>query len=191
MPLIARAPAKLHEKIGVIHYRPGDELVIPGPGDIVLTHGTHFFSQLIRLGQRIRYRRNESQFAQWNHVAIGVGDGEIVEALSAGISKRHISEYRDEKYAVVEIEASEESRQQMLDYVLWIESLGKRYGWLMIGAITIQLLVGGRFTFNLDGSEICSTLAAEALKSAGYRFNRRLVLPADLAWYFDVGLEDV
>lgn len=187
MGLIARAPFKPQKRDYIEHHEPGNATLSVRPGDIVLTHGNHFFSYLIRFGQRMRYRGADQDYAYWNHVAIGVDEGTtLVEALGSGIMETDLSTYDNYEYVVVHVTASPESRQQMVAYLDWVAELGIEYNWGLIIIVALELLTGGRLSINLDGSEICSTLAAEALKSAGYRFNRRNVTPADLAWYFSV-----
>ena len=52
------------------------------PGDFILTHGSHWTSQLIRVGQALRFRGKNRTYAYWNHAALIVGSGgDIIEAL--------------------------------------------------------------------------------------------------------------
>lgn len=188
MSLVSRAPfrqqlADYTTYVGVGEPAPDDTL----PGDIVLMHGKHLFSKIIRFGQGLRYRGDERPFARWNHVAVVSGRrGQLVEALSSGVRHSTLADHLDEEYVVVNITASDESRLHAVEYLRWVADLGTRYGWGLIASIGLGLLTGGRLSVNLDGSEICSTLAAESLKCHGYRFNREHVMPADLAHYFGV-----
>src|SRR5215471_15027128 len=69
-----------------------------------------------------------------------------------------------------------------------ISEVNEQYGYLQIATITVSLLLGGRLTVGMDGSEICSALAAKALRGAGYWWERggqivdeTYLTPADLA----------
>jgi hypothetical protein len=187
---------------------PGQEPAAPGwvPGDLVLTHGSALTSQLIRFGQALRIHGDDRRYTHWNHAAIVVDrDGAIIEALGRGITETHVSKYREEERTVLTVAASADDREQVVRFCRWaaghVEADGtpipepdrrhQRYGWIQIASITLTLLTGARFTFSLDGTQICSGLAGRALERTGAIFNRAPshLMPADLAKYFDPGQE--
>lgn len=187
MGFLVHASSGFRQPFYTEFHKPKEPTPKVEPGDIVLTHGNHIFSKLIRFGQRLRYKGVEKSYAYWNHVAIVVDDdGHIVEALGDGVQKTHLSDYQKSEYVVARVVKSKESRQQMIDYLEWVACIEKDYNWGLIGLIGIELITGGNLSINLDGSEICSTLAAEALKSAGIFFNRGKVMPADIAYVFSL-----
>lgn len=184
--LVARAPYRPQSVDSRQYHPPGESTPEVRAGDLVLTHGSdNAFSRLIRFGQSLRFRGDDRTFAYWNHAAMVVSDdGHLVEALATGIRRTHLSRYQRAPYVVVHTYGTGAQRGAAADYLEWTADLGVHYGWLTIVSIALSLLVGGRLAVGLDGSEICSTSAAEALKALGYRFNRRNVMPADLARYF-------
>lgn len=186
MGLLAQATVEPEREFQAWFHVPGEQEPDIRPGDLILTHGDHFFSKLIRFGQRLRYRGEYKAHAYWNHAAIAVDDSNIIEALGPGVQKSSIESYKDNEYAVVRVASSAESRSQMVDYLEWVCGIGTSYSWGVIALITLELLTGGYLRINLDGSEICSTLAAESLKSDGVYFTRAKVMPADLAYIFKV-----
>jgi hypothetical protein len=46
--------------------------------------------------------------------------------------------------------------------------VGDRYGWSTIICIALKVLFKGRWNFGIEGTEICSGLAAQALERMGY-----------------------
>lgn len=167
---------------------PGCEARDPRPGDFILTHGKSWTSRLIRFGERLRYRGADRKYARWNHAAIFVdAQGNIVEALGAGVQRRNISVYKDTEYHVVRLEnVSEDDRRQECGFAM--HCLRDRYGYLTIVSIGLSLLTGSKFGFGVDGQEICSALVARSLERTGEIFPRDPwhIMPADLAKYFNV-----
>jgi uncharacterized protein YycO len=159
------------------------------PGDFILTHGSAFYSKLIRFGQRLRFRGNNRKYAWWNHAAMIVSDtGDLIEALGPGVEKTHIDKYKLTEYHLVRLGslAVHRDRQQVVDFAAW--SVGEKYGWSTIVSIAFALLFGGRFNFGIDGQTICSGLVARALERTNAIFDRTPshIMPADLARYFKV-----
>src|SRR5919198_4513770 len=99
---------------------PPGESALPGefaPGDFILTHGHAWTSQLIRFGQRIRFRGGERKYSHWNHAALLVSaEGDLVEALGAGVQKRNLSVYDRTEYHLVRITASDEDCQEVVAF---------------------------------------------------------------------------
>ena len=148
------------------------------PGDLLLVRTDHFVSKLIRFGQR-SYGKDA---AQWNHVAIYIGNGEIVEALTKGIERNYASKYPAKDVCPVHITpkvlasnplerltAEEEMRNNGVQFAL--SCVGEKYGFLTIFAIACKVLTKGKIDFNLQGTSICSGLAARQLERDGYDWN--------------------
>jgi cell wall-associated NlpC family hydrolase len=141
------------------------------PGDLLLVKTNHLVSRLIRFGQR----GYGEPYASWNHVAIFVGDGHIVEALTKGVVLSPADKYPDTQ--IVEVKAPGLAtagceKAMRVNAVSFARScVGESYGWLTIAAIALKVLFRGRWQFGVQGTEICSGLCARALERLGYDFN--------------------
>lgn len=169
-------------------FGPGEEVANPEPGDFILTHGKSWTSRMIRFGQKLRYRGQDRIYTRWNHAAIFVAEnGDIVEALGAGVQRRNIAVYKDTEYHIVRLEnVVDVDRKHAIEFAL--ACLNDSYGWLTILSIALSLLFTSKFGFGLDGQEICSALVARCLERTGEIFPEDPwhLMPADLAKYFDV-----
>ncbi len=177
----AMTPASVH------CFPPGATVPNPQPGDFMLTHGVEWTDRLIRFGQRLRFRGADAPYAHWNHCAIFAdAEGGIIEALAQGVAQRNIALYHGTEYTVVSIQASLEDRQQAVTFAE--KCVGEAYGWLTIVSIAWTLLTGGRFSFAIDGQQICSGLVARAEERTWAIFDRdpAHIMPADLARYYQV-----
>lgn len=162
---------------------PGHEVQSYRPGDFILTHRKVLASRLIEIGQHLRYK--ESLYNHWSHCALIMNEsGDLMEALTAGVTRTNLSRYKDVEYHIVRIDADERDRDQAVAFALHCE--GESYDWLTIGCIGASLLTGGRIVFGIDGHMICSGLVARSLERTGIIFERDAarMLPADLAHYF-------
>ncbi|HKW18710.1 MAG TPA: hypothetical protein VJO35_14480 [Terriglobales bacterium] len=159
-------------------------------GDFLLTHSSGVYGQLIRFGERIRYRGAEKIFAHWSHAAIFVNDnGDIIEALGGGVQKRNISVYHNTEYVVVHLPriTAQADRDQAIAFAEYC--LAEPYGWLTIVSIALTLLFGAKLNFGVDGQQICSALVARCLERIGTIFTENepwQLMPADLAEHFHV-----
>jgi hypothetical protein len=160
------------------------------PGDFILTHSSSWDGTLIRFGQTLRYRGSDKVFAHWSHAAIFVDDsGNIIEALGGGVQKRNISVYDDTEYVVVHLpeDTSSLDRQHAVDFANFC--LYDSYGWLTIVSIALCLLTGAKFSFGVDGQQICAALVARCLERFGdifCKYEPWHLVPADLAKHFNV-----
>jgi hypothetical protein len=187
-------PNKNGPKIGGASFKmfAAGEGAQPGeydPGDFILTHGSGFFSKLIRFGQRLRFRGSKRKYAWWNHAAMIVsGTGDLIEALGPGVERTHIDEYKPAEYHLVRLGAlaDRRDREQVVAFAEW--SLGEEYDFVTIVSIAFTLLFGGKFDFGIDGETICSGLVARGLERTDVIFDRTPshIMPADLAQYFRV-----
>jgi uncharacterized protein YycO len=148
------------------------------PGDLLLIRTDHFVSKLIRFGQR-GYGKDA---AQWNHVAICVGGGKIVEALTSGVVLSSASKYPAVDVLAVSTRSwQQEGKGVMFDFAdaamranacsFARSCVGERYGWPTIAAIAVKVLTRGKVDFGVEGTSICSGLAARALERLGYDWN--------------------
>ena len=153
------------------------------PGDLLLIKTHHLVSKLIRFGQR----GYGPEAAAWNHVAIYIGNGEIVEALTNGVVRGYSSKYTSSDVRVFRVKAKvADTKVVFLDDDTWtiienamranaasfaISCVGEKYGFLTIFAIACKVLTKGKIDFNLQGTSICSGLAARSLERLGYNWN--------------------
>ncbi len=170
-------------------YAPGESIEFPQPADFILTHANAFTSELIRLGQRLRYRGRNRKYAHWSHAGIFINaDGDLIEAVGTGVQKRNISVYKDTEYCVVRLQGvSPEERAQAVRFAEY--SLRKSYGWFTIAGVVCSLLLGSKFGFGVDGQQICSALVARCLERTGEIFTEEEpwhITPAGLAKHFRV-----
>ncbi len=162
------------------------------PGDFILTHSSGIYGSLIRFGEAMRYWGRDKVFAHWSHAAIFVNDaGDIVEALGGGVQRRNISVYHGTEYVVVHLPPTTTplDRQQAVEFAEFC--LNDPYGWLTIVSVALCLLTGAKFSFGVDGQQICSALVARCIERIGEIFPESEpwhLAPADLAKHFDVRL---
>lgn len=172
--------------IGAIeHHDPGGRMPDPQPGDFILAHGAELFSELIRIGQQLRFRGPDRPYTYWNHAALIVStDGAIIEALGAGVERRSIADYDSTQYTVVHIVASREDRAEAVAFAE--HCLGQPYGFATIVSIALSLLTGAKFSFGFNGQLICSGLVARALERTTAIFDDEPshIMPAQLAKLF-------
>lgn len=157
------------------------------PGDLVLVHAHHFFSRLIRFGQRLRFRGRRRPYAYWNHVALVLNEqGDLAEALGNGVVRTNLSSYSDHDYTVVHTNANYHDQQQILKFAEAVLSARWRYGWFTIISLAITLTTGSKFVIGRIGTAICSGFAAEALTRAGEVFPKppAYMMPADVAEHY-------
>lgn len=144
------------------------------PGDIVLVHTDHFVSKLIRFGQR-----GYGEFSRWNHVAIVVASGEdptLIEALTKGVEENPLSKYPAENVKLIPVQPRGLVLTNTIDMrynaaLFAVSCKGEEYGFVTILAIALKTLFKGRFNFGVQGTSICSGLAARSLERLGYDFN--------------------
>ncbi len=151
------------------------------PGDLLFVKTDHFVSKLIRFGQR----GYGPDAAVWNHVAVYVGDGQIVEALTNGVvlspaDKYPVSDTRSIKSAAYGVGLAEVAdydpniaekamRHNACEFAR--SCVGEKYGFATIAAIAVKVLMKGKLDFGVQGTSICSGLAARSLERMGYNWN--------------------
>jgi uncharacterized protein YycO len=146
--------------------------LIAKEGDILLIKTNHFVSRLIRFGQR-GYGK---EAASWNHCGVCIGNFEIVEALTGGVVRSPINKYSTSDVRVLSSLKSslrptacdELLRANAVSFAL--SCIGEKYGYATIAAIALKVLCRGKWNFGVQGTSICSGLAARCLERLGYNF---------------------
>ncbi len=175
-------------------------MTYPQAGDLIATHSHGLVGRLIRLGEKISalgWRRtiwravthqDDAPSDPWyfNHIAVYVGHGYVIEALAAGLTHSPLAKYR-------------EFRVLPLDSVLWLPTSLERsnaltfaaeqlrrhdkYGWLSIVSIVAEILTPTRLDISWDGALICSAFGAQTWEHAGVTLPTKSSLtikPSDL-----------
>jgi uncharacterized protein YycO len=172
----------------VERFGPGEAVIKPQPGDFLLTHAAGFSSGLIRWGEKLRYRGPDAGYAHWSHAAMFVdSDGEIVEAILAGVQQRNVSVYKDTEYHVIRLtDATDKERAHAVAFAE--HCLSDHYGYVTDLSLMFSLVTGRKFFFGEDGQMICSGMVARALERTGaiFQYDSWHMLPADLAEAFNV-----
>src|SRR5712692_10113735 len=144
-------------RAAVRRYGAGEEATDWQPGDFILTHGNAWTSRLIRFGQRLRIRGRDAMFTYWNHAAMVVSDnGDLVEALAGGVSHTNASNYQGTDYHVIDTGPSTVDRDEAVAFASWCADEQEPYGFVTLASIAWTLLTGAKFSFFVDGTEICS-----------------------------------
>jgi hypothetical protein len=186
-----RAEATVPRDAIVERFGPGEAADDLEAGFIVLTHGDHWTSRWIRIGQRPRCRGPRRRFARWNHVALVLdAEGNLGEALSAGVVRTNLSKYQGSDYHLVRVECAAADREQISAFAAAVLDSPNRtkYGWLTIFSLFLTLGFGSTLMIGKIGTAICSGFASEALVRMGAIFPRppAYMMPADLAEHFSV-----
>ena len=159
------------------------------PGDFVLTHQERPFSKLIRFGQRLRIHGADRKYTHWSHAALVVSEnGDLIEANKPGVIRTHVRDYKHVEYKVVHVKATPDDRRQAVEFAQWALDTHCKIGRAIFVSIGLSILTGGKFSFFVDGTTVCSGLVARAQERAGAIFNRAPthIMPADLAKYYGV-----
>src|SRR5437016_3874284 len=105
------------------------------PGNFFVTHGSDFFDKLIQIFTQ----------AKWNHAGLITDhDGTIIELTSQGIKKHSITKYNLQDIYIVNVEMSEEDRQQVKDFSEVMLKKHEHYGFLTIASIAFKIITKSR-----------------------------------------------
>lgn len=151
------------------------------PGDMLFLDRGGLVSRVIKLGERLR-----SGDTRYSHVAVVVHDNYVVEALTMGVERDPISKYKDVEYALVHTRLDPLDQAQAVGFA--VSCVGYKYGWTEILGIVLRYLTPGRgLWFGMNGTEICSGLAAQAQVRgwANYYTNPSSITPAELIAYYE------
>jgi hypothetical protein len=175
------------ERIAREHFPPGEGVDWSRPGDFILVSGTSWRSRVISAYERVRaHGLEERRCAYWSHAALVAGtDGAIVEAGTAGVVLQHLEKYREDDYRYVAVRATPEQRRRAVGFAM--SRVGSRYGNLLLANLVVSALTRGRVRLE-SPCEMCGSLVARALASAGESFEMRPteMSPADLAMHYGV-----
>lgn len=164
----------------------GQDAQRPSIGDFILVNRQGVVPGLIRLGQWLR--PSQRPWARFSHVAcIATPDGELIEALTRGVVRSPLSDYRDVSYVLVRAGLDEHDQAQALAFLQ--SCIGQRYGFLTDIGIALRFLTPGRgLWFGADGTQICSGMAAQMLVrgTANFKSNPASMAPAELGAYYRV-----
>lgn len=144
------------------------------PGDVLLFEAKDWrpMTALIHLVTRSRF----------NHAALALGDGLMVEAVSRGISINKISSSSDDITIVSPPYSDDDDLADALAFAT--RRVGDRYGYVIAFLNGLnQVFQGLGIVVKRTGALICSELVAEALQRTGMGFGKdsALVSPGDLA----------
>jgi len=165
----------------------GKNIAAPRPGDVILIRGRGWLGWIIRMVQRVRYRREKDHpFAYWSHAALIVTPWHLIEVIPAGVVMRQIEKYRDHEYHYVYLELSESDRSRAVTFAY--SCLRQRYGVSSFLLLAASVLLGDCFKVPDRGHHGCVSLIVRALERAGMTFEQKPndMTPADLAKRFGV-----
>ena len=158
------------------------------PGDFLLSRAHGVKHTMIKWGQGLRITAPEHRpYRGYTHAALVVSaEGDLIEAVGAGVREATLKDYLSEFYQVVHIEAAEMDRRQVVAVAK--AALGRKSGYNLLATVNIALwaFTGSRLVFFTDGAYTCSGLVARSLLAAGAVFahDEARVTPAQLAIYF-------
>lgn len=145
-------------------------------GDLIATRSDSFVGRAIRLGEKVKdtgslwrgLRAPATTDSHWNHIAVYVGDGQIVEALGKGLTLSPLTKYSE--YLHLPMPAGPKDKRLRAAALLFAMDELKRkrkYGWLSIASIFFQLVTPFKFSVSYGGAVICSAFGAMVWEHAG------------------------
>ena len=175
-------------------------------GDVLLMHRPTTWANFKRdkFGTVMTALIHLTTRSRFNHAALDIGDGMMVEATSKGVTVGPIAsvdeirvipmceEFRDGrktrfKAMCLELKSGY-SGNDLEETLAWATGrVGNRYGYVTAAFCGLRNMFPG-WSVIQDKAFICSQLAAEALERAGHDFgkNSAQVSPGDLAEHFGV-----
>lgn len=138
--------------------------VVPQPGDIGCTQITGDVGRLIRLGQWL----NGDGFANYEHVFLYLGDGQIIEAEPGGARIADLTEY--DSRTIAWVRCPEDRRQAVVEAARTLE--GTPYSAADYFALALHRFripaPGLRRYIESSNHLICSALADRAARIGGW-----------------------
>jgi hypothetical protein len=186
-PHVAMAPAATTPRGTCVRCGPGEAIVHPRPGDVVLVRGVGWLGRSIRWFERICARGPEDRvFTHWSHAALVVSGGLLVEVQHTGVALTAIEKYRAQEYHYVRLDLSDVDRAKVASYAF--SCLRQKYGRLSFVLLAVAKLLGGRLRVPDRGQQGCVALIVRALQRAGVTFEHGPtdMSVADLAKRFGV-----
>lgn len=135
----------------------------PTPGDIVFAHSNGIIGRLIRLAERLRWKRG----SHWNHACVisRVDENGTAYVIQADI--RGVNEARLDSVGEYVLIAPPCNRDKVLEFTKL--QVGSGYGIGTILSIAIDVITPEWFpAIRRDDTWICSAVTAEALRYAGW-----------------------
>jgi hypothetical protein len=163
---------------------PGEEIVQPRPGDIVLVRSRGVLAAIIYTFQFLRFPGSSNRpFRHWSHVALVTsGAGRLVEAGPRGLVAQSLAKYREREYHYVRVEAT--LRRRMSAVRLAEASVGQRYAVRTFLALGLSTLLGNRLNIDERGQQTCVAVVARAvarMTQVPLPIPAPAMMPADLA----------
>jgi cell wall-associated NlpC family hydrolase len=160
-------------------------------GDLLLVQGEGFVDDFIRFAQRVKCFGWRFAIAHWgvkelcpedptsvSHVAVYVGNGNVIEALAKGLTLSPVTKYPEDSYlpgylveAVPFTEGTE--RLALADFAREQLERHDKYGWLSIMSLVIQTLTPEGLDVSWDGALICSAFGSQCWEHAGFTLTTR------------------
>lgn len=127
----------------------------------------------------------------YSHAAQIVGrEGQIVEALSRGVVRSDLRDWKDAEFVVVSPDLSSEDRDDVVAHALWLAGEGWRYDWATFLGMSVFWGTGGRLMVSAGAkAAICSAVVADSQHAGGERFSEKIphfYTPEDLRCHYGV-----
>lgn len=174
-------------------------------GDLIATRSTGAVGWLIRFGESVQERgwlktiwaalkrlvglgEVEDPNDPWyyNHIAVYIGRGQLIEALSGGLTVSPLTKYtqfRELPLAKALYDPQGDERSNAMRFARDAYGRHTDYGWLEIGSIIGQLTTPSKLDVSWNGALICSAFGAQVWEHAGVNLPFRSSLgvkPSDL-----------
>ena len=136
---------------------------IPANGAIGFCRSKGLIGRLIRLGERLRFRKGIV-----NHAFIVHPSGKVWQAEARGVTSTRTLDEVAPGGKIWLLPFPEHVDVERV-FVFCEQNVGKPYGWLTIFNLAIDIITPKWFpAFRSEGSWICSALVAEALRTGGW-----------------------
>lgn len=182
------------------------------PGDLLWTRSEGVVGSLIRLQERIKYHgwlkalklmvqsifskgvpEPEDDTSWGNHIAVYVGNGDVIEALARGIVVTPVSHYTVTQYRILSLASvrpgvTDADRERVVTFATQEMEKKLQYGWPSIGSIILDTITPLTLSISWGGAIICSALGAMCWTMAGVNLpfkDAYTVTPADLAVFVE------
>jgi len=129
------------------------------PGDIILTHGVHLLSKVIRVITE----------SHWNHAGLYAGNGMVVESRKGGVQQTSLEDFVGKDIAVYRHKtAALSTRMRVAEFALSQE--GDAYdirGLFEIAWLLLTFRRGNARSIGTSNAYLCSELVASSYEAAG------------------------
>lgn len=171
------------------HHPPGDTAQNPHVGDFLLTglKSQGIVSWAIKTGALLR--GYAAPFRRFSHAALIISEeGELAEALAAGVRRSPLSKYDPADYVLVRTEVDQHDQAQVLAFAESVLAARSGYGFPTFVGLGLYCLTGAQLCIQQAGTAICSGFVSDALTRSRFIWPRPpyAMMPADLAKYFKV-----